>query len=61
MRLSLDTHDARTCYADIKRGEDFNRERAEAFARKHNREVIELWCDNAFDRAYKLELETVRP
>lgn len=61
MKMSLDTHDPRTCYADLDATETYNAERAEAYARRHQREVIEVWRSNNFDRAFKLEAETVRP
>lgn len=62
MKMSLDTHDARTCYADIEGHETYSAERGEEYARRHNRQIIEVYKDGDFDRAFTVELQpTVRP
>ena len=62
MKMSLDTHDPRTCYADIEGQETYNAERAKAYAERHNRQVIEVWKNGEFDRAFTVALQpTVRP
>lgn len=62
MKMSLDTHDPRTCYADVSGVEEYDEQKAKAYAERYSRQVVEVWRDGSFDRAFTVELQpTVRP